>query len=117
MAVNTNDANSGDMTNVVLKSRYANLNLKINDFESQVNKALIDFKKLINRFLEMTNQSTEEIKFTFSRTMIFNETEAAELANESIGALSEETRLSHDPRVKNAEQEIAKMRDETNPLT
>ena len=49
--------------------------------------------------------------------MIMNEVELATLANESIGSLSEETRLANDPRVDNPTKEIEKMETEKETIS
>lgn len=114
MGVNPDDI-EGNITNVRIKALYSNLDLKANDFEQQVRQFFFDVMYFINRARELNNEETfdiNEIDIEFDRSMLINEVEKAELANQSIGSLSEPTRLSHDPRVKDVEQEVERRREE-----
>ncbi|MFP4015797.1 MAG: phage portal protein [Halanaerobiales bacterium] len=114
MGVNPDDI-EGNITNVRIKALYSNLDLKANDFEQEVRKFFYDVLYFINRHRKSNNENEidpEGVELEFDRSMLINEVEKAELANDSQGRLSEPTRLSHDPRVKDAEEEIEIMKQE-----
>lgn len=112
--VNPNELSGGNITNVVIKSRFANLDLKADQFEDEIRQFIEEFIDFYNIYREMNNEPPIEIEdMTFNRSMIMNEVEMAQLANQSKGSLSEETRLSNDPRVDDPEDEIERMNNET----
>jgi len=113
MGVNPNQLGDGNITNVVIKSRYANLDLKCDQFEDEVKEFIFKLMYFVNRYREINGQEEIELDdVEFDRAMMVNETELAELANESRGHISERTRLSNDPRVSDVEREIERMEED-----
>lgn len=118
---NPNKTGDGNITNVVIRSRYEPLNLKANDFEQEIREGVYQLLDFLNQYYIITNQpqfNPYDVDIKFDRSMIVNELEMATLANESMGFLSEETRLANDPRVSDAEEEIERMNNEKalNPI-
>lgn len=114
MGVDTNSMGDRD-TNVAIKSRYSNFNLKANDFEQGIQDAFQHLLKLLNRFYEITGKPTfdpSDLHLTFSRSIIVNEVDVIKSNNESVGAISDYTRLANDPRVDDPKAEIERMRQE-----
>lgn len=97
MSVDTSDLEGGSITNVVIKSMFANLDLKANQFESEFRKFM---RKLIN-FINANDGKALVGEFTLDRSMIVNkqetiETKAAEIEGlvKLLGFVSDETLLS-----------------------
>ena len=111
--VNPNELEGGNITNVVIKSRFANLDLKCDQFEDEV-KAFINRKLyFINRYREINNQEPIELdKIVFNRSMIMNEVELLDANAKQRGHISEDTRLSNHPWISDAEKEQEKMEQE-----
>jgi SPP1 family phage portal protein len=114
MGLNTEKIAGGSLTNVVIKARYADLDLKANDFEQEMKEGIYKLLDLLNVYYKITNQPTftlDEIDITFDRSSLINQEELSRLANESVGKLSEETRLANDPRVTDVEMEVKAMKE------
>lgn len=114
MGVNPDDI-EGNITNVRIKALYSNLDLKANDFEGEVIDFWNQFIYFVNMFQKIKNRAEVENYIEFDRSMMLNKVELATLSNQSIGAISEETRLKNDYRVENVEEEIARMKEEREP--
>lgn len=103
----------GTITNVVIKSRYTNLDLKCNEFETQLKDFIHELMHFVNRYRELTNQSEIELKdVQFTRSMIMNENEILESNAKQQGRVSEETRLANHLWVDDVEEEKERMRQE-----
>lgn len=118
---NTNKVGDGNVTNVVIRSRYEPLNLKANDFEQEMREGVYQLLDFLNQYYIITNQQTfnpYDVDIVFERTMVINNLEASQLANESLGFLSEQTRLANDPRVTDVDKEIELMQEarDANPI-
>jgi SPP1 family phage portal protein len=111
--VNMTSLAGGDITNVVIKAMFSELDLKANQFEEEIEEAIESIVDLYNVYASNSNQAIVEAgTIEFNRSMIMNEVELATLANESRGSLSEETRLANDPRVDDTDEEIERMKAE-----
>lgn len=114
MGVNPSELAGGNITNVVIKSRFANLDLKCDQFEDMIMDFLEGLIYFVNVYRELNNEPTVDVTgYNFDRSMIINLVEMADLANKSKGSLSEETRLANDPRIDNPQDEIERMNNET----
>lgn len=108
----------GDPSGVALRFLYAPLDLKAGLLESKLKLSLYDVFWFVNRYLSITeggalsDADLEKFEFTFDKYMITNEQEGARLANESKGCISEQTRLSNDPRVDDVQEEMKRMQEE-----
>lgn len=103
----------GDVTNVAIESMYSMLDLKANDFEMEVDDFVNESMYFVNRYAELTNKVTvDTVEIMFDRSMIMNRDKMIELSNASIGALSDTTRLTHDPRVTDVEAEKEMMAED-----
>lgn len=115
MGVNPDDI-EGNITNVRIKALYSNLDLKVNDFEGEVMDFFLELIYFIQKFNELKGISKEiDTTIEFDRSMMINKAELIDLANKSIGAISEYTRLRNDPRIENVEEEIERMKQEQEP--
>ncbi len=106
-------AGVSNITNVVIKAMFAGLDLKASQFEEEITEAIEWLAEMYNIFATNTGAKQVELEdITYNRSLIINEVELSQLANASKGSLSETTRLSNDPRVNDAEEEIIKMESE-----
>jgi SPP1 family phage portal protein len=111
--VDTSKTGEGTITNVVIKSRFANLDLKASEFENQLRDFIDRVVVFYNRYLNIKGQPLiEDYDVTFNRSQIFNETEILKANAEQQGAVSEDTRLSNHPWVDNVEEEKKKLEAE-----
>ena len=78
---NSSQSGDGNITNVVIKSRYSELDMKVNDFEIQVRKFLKPIIKdvidEINKELK-TNYKYSDVYVEFERATIINEQETVQ---------------------------------------
>lgn len=108
-AVDTNQIGDGNITNVVIKSRYANLDLKADAGIKQIKKFLYSLYEFINIYKKIKNQSlenTEKLNFIFNKKMIFNDSEIIEGIVKSDGIISKKTNISNHPYVTNIDDEL-----------
>ena len=76
MGLNTEKIAGGSLTNVVIKARYADLDLKANDFEQEIKEGIYQLLDLLNVYYKITNQQTftlDEIDITFDRSSLINQ--------------------------------------------
>lgn len=89
-------AGESNVTNVVIKSRYSQLDMKANGSEKQLKLFYEKFVDCWNSF----NNSNVDKNITFNRSMIFNESEAIDNCLKSINMLPMELILENHPFVK-----------------
>ncbi len=121
MAVDSKvDKLGNNPSGVALKFMYMSLDLKASMMQRKFNTALFEVVWFMNEAVRLlpdrgtpiTDDEIKDFKFVFTKTMIANEKEKIELANESVGKVSEQTRLGEDPRVENVDEEIERMDEE-----
>ena len=113
MGADPDQVGDGSVTNVVIKSRYANLDLKADQFETQVKEFIYQIVELLNAYRETQGENPVELEgINLDRSMIMNEKEMLEANKGQHGHVSEETRLSNHPWIDNPEAEKEKMREE-----
>ncbi|MGL5710017.1 MAG: phage portal protein [Cetobacterium sp.] len=91
-------AEGNNLTNVVLKARYADLDLKANEFSVEIIKCLRQLFYIYNPNLK--------VKIEFNKTVIFNETEQIDNVVKSKGIISNETLIINHPWVKDVKKEL-----------
>lgn len=93
---NSSQSGDGNITNVVIKSRYSELDMKVNDFEIQVRKFLKPIIKdvidEINKELK-TNYKYSDVYLKFERSTIVNEQET--VANEYTKAQTQQVKINN----------------------
>ena len=113
MGVNPNQVGDGNLTNVVIKSRYSNLDLKADQFEDEVREALYSLIYFVNRYRETQGLEPIDVDgFVFDRSMIMNEAEMLQANVQQRGTVSEDTRLRNHPWVSDPQTEKEKMEAE-----
>ena len=111
--VNPNNLEGGNITNVVIKARFANLDLKCDQFEDEVRSFIYGLLYFINRFREINGEDPISIDdIVFDRSMIMNEQELLEANKDQRGHVTEKTRLSNHPWVSDSEEEKNEMENE-----
>ena len=100
----------GNVTNVVIKSRFASLDLKADQFADEIRGAINKLVYFVNKYREQQGEQPIELnKTNFDRAMMINETELLEANAQQKGNVSEDTRLANHPWVNDQEEEQAKM--------
>ena len=113
--VNLNQTGSGNITNVVIRARFANLDLKANGFEMEVEEFMEKLMYFVNKYREFNRMEPIELdSITFNRSIIVNEEEMLKANSEQMGVTGESTRLSNHPWVDDPEEEIRVMEQERN---
>lgn len=121
MAVDTDVSEGGNITNVVIRSRYANLDLKADDFEPQVRNTIQELIEFVNIYMGMTSGTPlTDYVIEFDRSLIINEVEIMEMVDKQKGIVSDETFYEHHPWTKDdVKKELSRLEDdlEKNPIT
>ncbi len=99
----TDNFGGSNITNVLIKSKYANLDMKCSDFEKQIRIFYFQLINIINLYYRLNLDS--EIKF--NRTQIFNESEQIDNCLKSMGLVSNETILANHPFVTDVKKELS----------
>ena len=116
--VNLNQSGDGNITNVVIRSRFANLDLKANGFELEVEDFIDRLIYFVNKYREFNNMPPIEVDgVVFNRSMIINEVELLESNTKQKGMISEDTRLANHPWVEDVETEVGLIKEETDNMT
>jgi SPP1 family phage portal protein len=108
-AVDTRRVADGNTTNVVIKSRYADLDLKADDLEGETTTTIKETYWFANKYLEITGQKQDDLKkmeVVYNRNIIFNESETIDSVLKSKGITSDKTALSNHPWVDDVEEEL-----------
>lgn len=106
---------------VALKFLYSGLELKANAMAQEYQESFKTLQYFINHYLKERNQSVDEspIEVVFNVDMKSDETETITNCSNSRGVISDETILANHPWVKDAEEELKKLKeqsDENNPF-
>jgi SPP1 family phage portal protein len=110
---------SGQITNVVAKMMYSQLDLKADDFQGQIEVFIDELMYFINVWHSMTGKTVyEDITPTFDRSMIVNDNENIEVLLKHGVQVSQKTLLENHPLVTDTEQEKERLEEEmyANPL-
>ena len=116
MGVNPDKIASGNITNVVIKARFANLDLKANDFEQEIKDFINKLMVFVNRYLELNNQANIELdNITFNRTLMMNMVELLDANVKQLGNVSKRTQLENNPYMigKNIDEELKAIEEES----
>lgn len=108
--VNLDSLSGGSLTNVAIKSQFANLDMKANAFAQEIEQYINDYIDLYNIYAAKTNKALiqkDEIKF--NKATIINEVELLKANAEQQGAVSEETRLANHAWVDDVKEEVFRM--------
>ena len=113
MGVNTNQIGEGNITNVVIKSRFTNLDLKASQFEGELKEFLYGLIDFVNKYREINKEPPIEVDdIVFNRSVIVNEVELLEANRNQIGNVSRDTRFTNHLWVSNPKEEARKVDQE-----
>ena len=105
----------GDPNQMNIESMYTDIDLDINDMESEFQAGFEELKWFINQHLIHIGEAdyTEEnVEFVFNRDIFINEDAKIDNCVKSIGLLSNKTNLAHHPWVTNVEHELLQLEED-----
>jgi SPP1 family phage portal protein len=108
--VNIDKVGDGNITNVVIKARYAGLDLKANDTEARITEFIEELFWFANEYLKIKGQQQDDLtklEITFNRSMIINTNEIIDCVVKSKGIISDRTAISNHPFVTDIDEELA----------
>jgi len=101
-SMNPTQLGDGNITNIVIQSRYAALDMKANKTEKQIK---LFYEKFAN-FLQDFYKSLFDGTIICNRSMLFNITEAIKNCVDSKGIISDETIVKNHPFVSDSKEEL-----------
>lgn len=102
----------GNASGVALKFFYRKLELKAGLTQIEFEKGFNKLIRVIMRFLKISDWETKSITQTWTRNMISNDQENAQIAVESKDVIPDDLIIKNHPWVENPEMEIAKMKQQ-----
>lgn len=99
----------GDPNQMNIESMYTDIDLDINDMETEFQAGFEELKWFIDQHLIQTGKgdfTEEEVEFIFNRDFFINENAKIDNCVKSVGVLSQKTILSRHPWVTNVAHEI-----------
>lgn len=114
MGVNPKQIGDGNITNVVIKSRYTLLDLKANTKIRKFKKALQEFMYFVNVYIGEKKFNYQDITFTFNKNLVMNTQENILNAQMSKGIVSDETILENHVWVDDVEKEKTRLEEQAN---
>jgi SPP1 family phage portal protein len=115
-----NATGDGNITNVVIRSRYADLDLKANEFETQLEEWFEDILYFVNEWHKLNGTEIyEDIDLILDRSMIINELEVMDMVSKQKGIVSDVTMLENHPLVDNVDEELERLDEQAkaNPVS
>lgn len=106
------DRLSGNPNQMNIQSMYSDIDLDANDMETEFQAAFEEILWFVNVYLSNAGKGDfddEKIDIIFNRDIIFNETEAIENCQKSIGILSDETIIGQHPWIDDPQKEIERL--------
>lgn len=109
------DRLSGNPNQMNIQSMYSDIDLDANGMETEFQAAFEQLLWFINQ--DFSNRGLgdfekEEIRITFDRDILINESEAIGNCSKSVGILSDETIVEQHPWTKDVEMELARLKQE-----
>ncbi|MGR6896987.1 phage portal protein [Rummeliibacillus sp. BSL5] len=105
------DAPSG----VALQNLYSLLDIKASMLERKFTKALRRFMLFVAKYAKLSKKGEfdyRDITFSFNKMILTNESEIVDMAQKSLGVISQTTILENHPWVRDVAQEQQRLRDE-----
>lgn len=102
-----------------IRSIYSDIDLDADAMELEIQASLEQLMFFVNTYLNLKNIKTDDIhtiQFIFSRDIPINESEIIENCRNSIGIISKETIISNHPWTIDTQEEINKLKKETDEL-
>ena len=111
-ALQQDNENFGNASGVALKFFYRKLELKAGLTQVEFEKGFNKLIRAITKFLNISDWKTRTITQTWTRNMISNDLENAQIAVESKDTVSDETIVKNHPWVENPEDELKKLKEQ-----
>ncbi|MCI8486051.1 MAG: phage portal protein [Clostridia bacterium] len=111
-ALQQDNEDFGNASGVALKFFYRKLELKAGLTQVEFEKGFAKLVRAIMKFLNISNWETKPIIQTWTRNMISNDLENAQIAVESKDIISDETIIKNHPWVEEPEDEIQKVKEQ-----
>lgn len=111
-ALQQDTENFGNASGVALKFFYRKLELKAGLTQIEFEKGFAKLIRVIMKFLKISDWENRTIIQTWTRNMISNDLENAQIAVESKDVISDETIVKNHPWVENPEDEIKKIKEQ-----
>lgn len=111
-ALQQDNEDFGNASGVALKFFYRKLELKAGLTQVEFEKGFNELIRAIMKFLNISDYKNKKIIQTWTRNMISNDLENSQIAQNSVGVVSEKTILKNHPWVEDVESEIELMEDE-----
>jgi SPP1 family phage portal protein len=99
----------GDPNQMNIESMYTDIDLDINDMETEFQAGFEELKWFIDQYLIQTGNgdfSEEEVEFIFNRDFFINENAKIDNCVKSVGVISQKTILARHPWVTNVAHEL-----------
>jgi len=106
------DFGGSNITNVLIKARYSNLDTKCSEMEKQIRLFYKQLITIINYYYKLGIED----KITFTRSQLFNETEQIDNCIKSTNITSQRTTLTNHPWVVDVDEEIARIEKENREI-
>ncbi|WP_162880702.1 phage portal protein [Paraliobacillus sediminis] len=100
---------------IALKFLFSLLDMKANVLERKFIKALRTFMWFVCEYARMTNQGNfdnKKVSFTFNKSMLMNDQETVNMAQQSMGVISKQTIMENHPWVSDAQLEKERLEEE-----
>jgi SPP1 family phage portal protein len=100
---------------IALKFLYMLLDLKANHMERKFRKALKQFVWFVTEYINIKDRKTYDyrtVQFTFTKSMLVNDLETAQIAQISKGIISDDTIVANHPWVEDAQEELEKVKEQ-----
>jgi SPP1 family phage portal protein len=107
--LNPNQTGDGNITNVVIKSRYMPLDNKANDTEKQLQLFYNRLQKSLSSYYGIQTKGIA----VFNRSQVINESEKIESCVNSVGLISKETIVKNHPFVTDYKEELKQIEKES----
>lgn len=113
-ALQQDNEDFGNASGVALKFFYRKLELKAGLTQIEFEKGFAKLARVIMKFLKIADWKTKPITQTWTRNMISNDLENAQIANESKAneTISDETIAKNHPWVEDPEEELKKLKQQ-----
>ena len=111
MGIDQDPQNFGNSSGVALKFLYSLLELKSGLMETEFKPSFGRFIRCVCRVLGITIKDDVVLQ-TWIRTMVQNDQEMSQIAQQSTGIISQETIVRNHPWVENVQDELDKLKEE-----
>lgn len=109
MGIDPDPANFGNSSGVALSYLYSLLELKAGLTETEFR---LGFGTFVRYLCQLAGIPCKDIRQTWTRTSVRNDTELAAIAQQSVGIISQQTIVAHHPWVEDPDDEMRRLEEE-----